>query len=161
MEIKSLGYVGVRARETGDWERFATKFLGMQLVDRTASTLSLRMDDRRQRVVVHADGGQGAAYLGWDVEDSSALDHLAARLEAAGVCVQRMPRALAGERCVKDGISFSDPGRQRDRGVLRPRACAGPVPARPGGFRFPHRPSRHGARGHNRGARRYGSGVLP
>ena len=31
------------------------RFLGMQLVDKSRSTLALRMDDRKQRVIVHAD----------------------------------------------------------------------------------------------------------
>lgn len=137
MELQSLGYVGIRARDIGDWERFGRKFLGMQVVDRTASTLRLRMDDRLQRVVVHADGGQGAAFLGWEVENSSALDRLAGRLEAAGAGVQRVPRVLAGERRVKDGISFSDPA-----GNVLAAFCGAevaPDPFRPGraisGFR--------------------------
>lgn len=137
MEMQSLGYIGIRARDIGDWERFGTKFLGMQLVERTASTLRLRMDDRRQRVVVHGDGGQGAAFLGWDVEDSSALDRLAARLESAGVGVRRMQSGLAEERRVKDGISFSDPAGNTIEAFCGPEIA--PDPFRPGrpisGFR--------------------------
>ena len=109
MELQSLGYVGIRARSADDWATFGTKFLGMQLVDRTSSTLTFRMDDRRQRVVVHADGGEGAAFFGWEVADGGALDALAARLEAAGVGVQRFQRALADQRRVRDGIRFDDP----------------------------------------------------
>jgi 2,3-dihydroxybiphenyl 1,2-dioxygenase len=109
MELQSLGYVGIRARNVEDWAAFGTRFLGMQLVDRSRSTLTFRMDDRRQRVVVHADGGDGAAFFGWDVSDARALDVLAARLEAAGVRVQRMPNAVADERRVKELIRFNDP----------------------------------------------------
>jgi 2,3-dihydroxybiphenyl 1,2-dioxygenase len=109
MELQSLGYVGIRARNVEDWAAFGTRFLGMQLVDRSRSTLTFRMDDRRQRVVVHADGGEGAAFFGWDVPDARALDVLAARLESAGVRVQRMPNAVADERRVKELIRFNDP----------------------------------------------------
>jgi 2,3-dihydroxybiphenyl 1,2-dioxygenase len=109
MELQSLGYVGIRARNVEDWAAFGTRFLGMQLVDRSRSTLTFRMDDRRQRVVVHADGGEGAAFFGWDVPDARALDVLAARLESAGVRVQRMPNAIADERRVKELIRFNDP----------------------------------------------------
>jgi 2,3-dihydroxybiphenyl 1,2-dioxygenase len=109
MELQSLGYIGIKARSADDWAKFGTKFLGMQLVDRTSSTLTFRMDDRRQRVVVHADGGEGAAFFGWEVADGRALDALAARLEAAGVGVQRFQRALADQRRVRDGIRFDDP----------------------------------------------------
>ena len=109
MELQALGYIGIRARDLGDWANFGTNFLGMQLVDRSRSSLTLRMDDRRQRVVVHADGGQGTAFLGWEVADAAALDALAARLEVAGVRVQRMPREVAEERRVSDSIVFHDP----------------------------------------------------
>ena len=137
MEMQSLGYAGIRARDIGEWERFATKFLGMQQVERTASTLRLRMDDRRQRIVVHDDGGQGVAFLGWDVEDGPALDRLAARLDAAGVPVQRMPRALADERRVKDGISFVDPAGNALEAFCGPETATDPFrPGRPiSGFR--------------------------
>ena len=84
MELQSLGYIGIRARDVDEWADYGSKFLGLQLVDRSRSTLTFRMDDRRQRVMVHADGGEGAAFLGWEVNGPAALDALASRLEAAG-----------------------------------------------------------------------------
>ena len=108
-ELDALGYVGIRTPSLEDWETFGPKFLGLQLVDRSRSTLTFRMDDRRQRVVVHGDGGQGASFLGWEVADASTLDALAARLDAAGVAVRRVPRAIADERRVRDAVSFTDP----------------------------------------------------
>jgi 2,3-dihydroxybiphenyl 1,2-dioxygenase len=109
MFLKSLGYLGIRARDLEDWAAFGTKFLGMQLVDRSHSTLTLRMDDRRQRVVVHADGGEGTKFFGWEVADGGALDALAVRLEVAGVDVQPLSRSTAEERRVKQAIRFEDP----------------------------------------------------
>ena len=32
--------------------------------------LSLRMDDRKQRVIVNADADGGAAFFGWEVADA-------------------------------------------------------------------------------------------
>jgi 2,3-dihydroxybiphenyl 1,2-dioxygenase len=109
VELQSLGYIGIRARDLNDWAQFGTKFLGMQLVDRSQSTLTLRMDDRRQRVVVHADGGEGAKFFGWEVPDARALDSLAARLEANAVTVHRLPAATADERHVREIVRFEDP----------------------------------------------------
>ncbi len=109
MSIQGLGYVGVRAKSLEDWSGFGTNFLGMQLVDKSAKTLALRMDDRRQRVVVTEDGGEGVGFFGWEVPDAAALDAIAARLEKAGVQVARGSRALAQERRVKDLIVFNDP----------------------------------------------------
>jgi 2,3-dihydroxybiphenyl 1,2-dioxygenase len=109
MELQSLGYVGIRARDLDEWTNFGTNFLGMQLVDRSRSTLTFRMDDRRQRIVVHGDGGEGAAFMGWEVADREALDTLAGRLEAIGVRVDRLARAVADERRVGECIRFIDP----------------------------------------------------
>src|SRR3954467_14151631 len=109
MAIQGLGYVGVRAKSLEDWADFGTKFLGMQLTDRSRNGLALRMDDRKQRMVVSEDGGEGVAFFGWEVAGAAALEQFAARLEAAGVAVARGSRALADERRVKDLIVFADP----------------------------------------------------
>src|SRR3979490_1435811 len=104
MALDSLGYFGVRARNLDDWSSFGEKFLGLQLVDRSRKSLTFRMDDRRQRIVVHEDSasdGHQAAFMGWEVSGSAALDELAATLEAAKVKVERAPRATAEERRVK------------------------------------------------------------
>ena len=107
--VEALGYIGIRSRNLEDWAAYATRFLGMQLVDKTSSMLSLRMDDRKQRVIVNADTDGGPAFFGWEASGAAALDSLAARLEAAGVAVARGSRALADERRVKDLIVFTDP----------------------------------------------------
>src|SRR3954465_10909124 len=109
MSIQGLGYVGVRAKSLEDWADFGTKFLGMQLTDRSRNGLALRMDDRKQRMIVSEDGAEGVAFFGWEVADAAALDQFAARLEAADVAVARGSSALADERRVKDLIVFSDP----------------------------------------------------
>jgi 2,3-dihydroxybiphenyl 1,2-dioxygenase len=112
MPLDSLGYFGVRARNLDDWSSFGRKFLGLQLIDRSRKTLTFRMDDRRQRIVVHEDDvndGARAAFMGWEVADLAALDRLAATLESARVKVDRGARATADERRVKDLIAFDDP----------------------------------------------------
>src|ERR1700730_12970358 len=109
MELQALGYFGIRARNLDHWTAFATRLVGFELVEKSRSTLTFRMDDRRQRVVVEADHDDGAAFFGWEVADAAALDRLAARLEAAHVDVERPPRAVADARRVKDLIRFRDP----------------------------------------------------
>jgi 2,3-dihydroxybiphenyl 1,2-dioxygenase len=106
--LESLGYVGIGSDRLEDWSSYATRFLGMQLVDQSARSLALRMDDRKQRVLISSDA-PSASFYGWEVADPAALDLLAARLEAAGVKVARGGTALAAERRVKDLIVFSDP----------------------------------------------------
>jgi hypothetical protein len=50
MQIAALGYVGIRSADLDQWATYGTRFLGMQLVDKSRDTLALRMDDRKQRV---------------------------------------------------------------------------------------------------------------
>src|SRR6202161_1312959 len=106
---QALGYVGVCAKDLGDWASYGTGLRGLQRIDRSRSTLAFRMDDRKQRLVVDADGGEGIGFFGWEVADAAALDAIAARLEAAEINVARGARALADERHVKDLIVFNDP----------------------------------------------------
>ena len=109
MNLNALGYVGIRTRNLEDWVSYGTRFLGMQLVDHSRGTLALRMDDRKQRIIVHTDEDDGPSFYGWEVADTAALDALAAHLEKSGVKVARGSRALADERRVKDLIVFADP----------------------------------------------------
>ena len=109
MSVSALGYVVASAKDLSDWGTFGPGLLGLQRVDRSRNSLAFRMDDRKQRIVVHGDGGEGISVFGWETEDAAALDTLGARLEAAGIKVARGARALADERMVRDLIVFSDP----------------------------------------------------
>ena len=109
MNLDALGYVGIRTKNLDDWASYGTRFLGMQLVDKSRGTLALRMDDRKQRVLVHDDDAEGPSFYGWEVADAAALEALAAHLEKSGISVARGSRALADERRVKDLIVFADP----------------------------------------------------
>src|SRR5689334_25265761 len=85
MNLQALGYVGIRTRKLEDWDAYASRFLGLQRVDKSRKALAFRMDDRKQRVVVEADEGEGPAFYGWEVDHAAALDALAAHLEKNGV----------------------------------------------------------------------------
>jgi 2,3-dihydroxybiphenyl 1,2-dioxygenase len=137
MSVQALGYVGVRARNLEDWAAYGQNLLGLQKVDTTRSAMAFRMDDRKQRLVVDADGGQGISFFGWEVADGTALDELAARIERAGTKVARGSRALADERHVKDLIVINDPAGNRVEFCHGPEVASEPF--RPGrnmsGFR--------------------------
>jgi 2,3-dihydroxybiphenyl 1,2-dioxygenase len=113
MTVQALGYIGVRAKSLEDWAGYGVNFLGLQRVDKSRSSIAFRMDDRKQRLVVDADGGQGIGFFGWEVADAAALDALGARLEKAGTKVARGSRALADERHVKDLVVTNDPAGNR------------------------------------------------
>ncbi|MCW5687059.1 MAG: VOC family protein [Pseudolabrys sp.] len=109
MEVQALGYVGLPTAAIDDWADYGSKFLGMQLVDRTRGYLTFRMDDRRQRLVVSSDSADRSGFFGWEVADAKALNAMAARVEAAGVAVERLSAAVAGQRRVREAIAFKDP----------------------------------------------------
>src|SRR4051794_11137613 len=109
MRVEALGYVGARSKDLADWASYGPGLLGLQRVDRSRATMAFRMDDRKQRIIVNADGGDGIDVFGWEVKDAAALDALAGKLEAAGVAVARGTRALAAERFVRDLIVVNDP----------------------------------------------------
>ena len=90
-ELTALGYIGVRSTRLDDWGSFATRLLGMQQVDRAGTIRAFRMDDRKQRLIVTGEQGEGLGFLGWEVANAAALDTLAARLDAHDVKVQRAP----------------------------------------------------------------------
>jgi 2,3-dihydroxybiphenyl 1,2-dioxygenase len=109
MQLQALGYVGVHTKDLDPWATYGTRFLGMQVVDRGRSKFAMRMDDRKQRIIIQTDAGEGPSFYGWEVADAAALDALAARLERNGVKVARGSPALAAERRVSDLIVFADP----------------------------------------------------
>ena len=111
--VQALGYVGFGSGDLDGWRQFGTGLVGLQAVERSASLLALRMDDRKQRIVIDRSLPDGARFFGWEVADATALDQLAARLEAAGTRVTAEPRTLADNRHVRSLISFSDPAGNR------------------------------------------------
>src|SRR3954454_21609863 len=109
MRVESLGYVCARTRDLGDWASYGAGLLGLQRIDKTRSTMAFRMDDRKQRIIINADGGEGVRVFGWEVADAGALAAIPTRRQHAGSKVAHGARALADERHVKDLIVVNDP----------------------------------------------------
>ena len=147
MGIEALGYIGIRAKDLGDWSDLRHELPRHAAIDKSRSSLAFRMDDRKQRLVVDADGGQGIGFFGWEVADAAALDALAARIEAAGTKVARGSRALADERHVKDLIVLNDPAGNRLEIFHGAETASRSVQAGPQHLGLPHRSARHGPRG--------------
>jgi 2,3-dihydroxybiphenyl 1,2-dioxygenase len=113
MTIQALGYAGFGSAALDDWRQFGTGLIGLQAVEKSASLLAFRMDDRKQRIVIDCSLPEGARFFGWEVADAAALDALAARLEAAKVDVVAEPQTSADTRHVRGLISFRDPAGNR------------------------------------------------
>ncbi|MBI1292472.1 biphenyl 2,3-dioxygenase [bacterium] len=131
--LKSLGYIGLNSTRIDDWSDWGENFLGLQLVDRTKSRLSFRMDDRKQRVWVEdeGEGPEGNPILGWEVADAAALDALGGRLESAGIRFGRLSAAECAKREVGDAIAARDPAGTRLEFFHTPIVASDPfVPGR-------------------------------
>jgi 2,3-dihydroxybiphenyl 1,2-dioxygenase len=111
--LQGLGYVGFGSADLDGWRQFGTGLVGLQAVERSASLLAFRMDDRKQRIVIDRAMPDGTRFFGWEVADAVALDRLGARLEAAQVAVIAEPQTLADNRRVRSLISFHDPAGNR------------------------------------------------
>ena len=136
MAVQALGYLGISTQDIDEWSDFATRQLGLRLVDRGVSCRAFRVDDRRQRVVVDKERPDAERLFGREVADAASFDTLAGKLEAAGVAVQREPAALVDQRFVRDLISFRDPAGNRLEVFHRPRQADTPfTPARFFAFR--------------------------
>ena len=112
--VTELGYLGIAARDLDAWRDYATTSLGLQSVKADADgALRLRMDGRHHRFALHQSDEETVAYAGWQVEDATALETIAARLEAAGVPVSLGTAEQLEARRVAGLISFNDPNGYR------------------------------------------------
>lgn len=131
MGIVALGYIGVNSSRLDDWGGYATGLLGMQQVDQGGQVRAFRMDDRKQRLVVTGGRDDEVGFMGWEVSDNAALEHLAGRLSDAGVAVNAANKALCDERFVGNLIWARDPEGHRVELFTDPHVCADPfVPGR-------------------------------
>ncbi len=89
MSVMGLGYAGMQARDLDAWRRFGAEVLAMQVIERDADTLALRMDERCQRVLVQRGEADAPAFFGFEANDAQALKATVDTLEAAGVAVTR------------------------------------------------------------------------
>jgi 2,3-dihydroxybiphenyl 1,2-dioxygenase len=113
MAIIALGYLGIRSDKLADWASFASRLLGMQVVDQARTQLALRMDDLRQRVIVTGEAGDSLGFMGWQVEDRAGLNALSSRLSDAGIDVEQAGPALTDQRYVRDLRICHDPAGNR------------------------------------------------
>jgi 2,3-dihydroxybiphenyl 1,2-dioxygenase len=111
MEIRGLGYIGLRAPDLSPWRPFAEELLGFMPANGPASSgdesLYYRLDDRSWRVAIHRAEAPGLAYLGWELPDRDALS--AARDHLARCEVETEGPSLKQARGVSDLVRFVDP----------------------------------------------------
>lgn len=94
-----LGYMLIESEKLDEWEVFARDGLGLHADRLSADLLALRVDDRERRIVVRRGPAEDVMALGWEADDSAALDRMQAHLTANGIATDAgstMDAALRG-----------------------------------------------------------------
>ncbi len=107
--VSSLGYLGFEVSRLDAWERFAADALGLEVVDAAGGGLALRLDDYRQRIVLHEGAADDLAYVGWEVAAGETLGTLRGRLETSGVALREATSDEVAARRVEGLVRLADP----------------------------------------------------
>jgi len=135
--IAQLAYLGIAAKDVPAWRDFAGGFLGMEVVDLDAGALALRMDERRQRMLVEPATHDGLLCLGLETVDAAAWHRVCEGLARWGATLVDSTESERRRRGVEAMRWFHDPDGHRVE-ISIGAQTAGDVfaPARPiGGFR--------------------------
>ena len=111
--VTQLGYVGIEASNLDEWQRFAVDLLGMQVGRRDEKTLTLRMDERVQRIIIEQGPADDLSYSGFECASEPALVALVAKLREAGLAVEAAGAELAAIRGVDHLFVTHDPDGNR------------------------------------------------
>ena len=109
-EVSQLGYLGFEVKDLAAWEAFATRILGLEVVDRKADgAFALRMDGHAARFFITPGPADDLSALGWQTESDDDLIAVVKRLGAAGVDVREATDAERAARGVERLFLFRDP----------------------------------------------------
>ncbi|HEY6421269.1 MAG TPA: VOC family protein [Candidatus Binataceae bacterium] len=109
-QVTELGYMGIGVKDLDEWKHFATGIVGMQVVDEADRDCSyLRMDYWHHRIVMHADGTDDLAYLGFRVAGAEEFSEMQRQLSEAGLKFRVGSAEEARERRVLEVLKLNDP----------------------------------------------------
>jgi len=111
--VIQLGYIGFEASNLDQWERFAVDLLGLQVGRKAPGLLTLRMDERVQRLVIEQGPADDLAFSGFECASHDDLLAVVARLRATGLSVDEASREQAALRTVDRLFLTRDPDGNR------------------------------------------------
>jgi 2,3-dihydroxybiphenyl 1,2-dioxygenase len=110
VEVTELGYIGIGVKDAEAWKRFAQELLALEVADEgEGDRFYLRMDYWHHRIVVHADGSDDVAYLGFRVAGPNEFREIQTQLAEAGIDYRVGTLAEAEERRVLEIMKLHDP----------------------------------------------------
>ena len=111
MGITELGYLGFSVSDGEAWKKYASKTVGMELVETDdPNCFHLRMDLWSRRITINVNDRDDLDYIGWRVATPDALEEMAQTLEGAGIEFSRGSEEEAEERDVLGLIKLLSPG---------------------------------------------------
>jgi 2,3-dihydroxybiphenyl 1,2-dioxygenase len=110
VQVTELGYMGLGVKDLDAWKHFATQIAGMELCDEgEPDRCYLRMDYWHHRLVLHRDGSDDLAYLGFRVAGGEEFHEMQRQLSEAGIKFRAGSSEEADERRVLEIIKLTDP----------------------------------------------------
>lgn len=129
-----MGYLVIGSRKLGEWKTFVTEAIGLHLANESPSTLSFRMDAHAKRLIIESDDCEDVVAVGWQVNDSSVLEHILARLKKRDVSTDFIQGAKAAARGVESLHRFVGPKGLRIELFINPLLDETPLQMHCGGF---------------------------
>jgi 2,3-dihydroxybiphenyl 1,2-dioxygenase len=108
-EISALGYFVLNVSNFDQWESFATDILGLQVSARTNDAISLRTDEREQRILLERGNADDVAAMGWELDTLDELQEYVDGLRRKNVDVIEADKAVAASRKVERVFYCLDP----------------------------------------------------
>src|SRR5438093_13629632 len=103
IQVTELGYMGIGVKDLDAWKNFAAAIVGMELSDeRERDRCYLRMDYWHHRLVLHSDGSDDLADLGFRVAGAEEFAEMQHQLSEAGRKDRGDSEADASERHVRE-----------------------------------------------------------
>ncbi|TRW44252.1 VOC family protein [Georgenia yuyongxinii] len=134
IELTDIAYVRSGTADMRAAVDFATKIVGMELVQEEGGIAYLRVDERHH-CLAFVEGEAGVISSGFAVRDFDALADAETELERAGLTVRRGSKEGARSRRVQEYVAFEDPfGNRIDLVVGQVRLTAPVKFTRPAGI---------------------------
>lgn len=110
VQVTELGYMGIGIKDLDAWKSFATSIVGMELADEgERDCCYLRMDYWHHRIILHRDGTDDLAYLGFRVAGAEEFREMQHQLSAAEIKFRVGSEDEASERRVLEVLKLNDP----------------------------------------------------
>lgn len=109
IELKDVAYVRSGAADLATAVDFATRIVGLELVDAGEPGVAHLRSDARHHSLALVGGESGVIASGFTVADEDALEAAETELERSGFLVSRGDEAERRSRRVRDFIGFDDP----------------------------------------------------